>query len=85
MSAAPLDLPCREVVELVSEYLGHALTLEQRTQFDAHLETCPPCTTYLEQMKTVLSLASSLGKPASSEEVTQELKDLFERWHHEHS
>ena len=60
MSEKSLD-QCQEVVELVNEYLGHALTAEDRAAFEAHLATCPPCTTYLEQMKTVLNVASSLG------------------------
>ena len=80
MSHKPADVTCREVVELVSEYLGHALSVEDRTRFDAHLETCAPCTTYLEQIKAVLSAASALGKAPTPPEVEHELLALFERW-----
>jgi anti-sigma factor RsiW len=81
MSAKLRELLCKEVVELVNEYLGHRLTDDERRSFDAHLETCPPCTTYLEQLKTVLSVAGSLENRAASEGVEQELLSLFRTWH----
>ena len=80
MSERPVDLHCQRLVELVNEYLGHRLTVEERAAFDAHLETCPPCTTYLEQMKTVLTLARSLQGSDTSRDVEPQLLDLFERW-----
>ena len=80
MSGKPIDLQCRQVVELVNEYLGNTLMPEDRAAFEAHLETCPPCTTYLAQMKTVLATASSLDKAPPSTNVEQELMTLFQRW-----
>lgn len=81
MSAKPPDIVCQQVVELVNEYLGHTLTPEDRRAFDAHLQDCPPCTTYLEQMKTIVNLAGSLGEPAQPAEVEPQLLDMFRRWH----
>jgi anti-sigma factor (TIGR02949 family) len=52
------DLACTEEVELITDYLEGALPGEDRRRLEAHLETCPGCTEYLEQMKTV---AGSLG------------------------
>jgi len=74
---------CQEVVELVTEYLGHALSEADRAAFDAHLATCPPCTTYLAQMKTVLSLASSLGQGSPEADVEPQLMALFQHWRDE--
>lgn len=79
MSEKTLD-QCKEVVELVNEYLGHALTAEDRAAFDAHLATCPPCTVYLAQMRTVLDLASSLGQALPHTDVEPQLMALFQRW-----
>lgn len=81
MSAKLRELLCKEVVELVNEYLGHRLAEDERRAFDAHLETCPPCTTYLEQMKTVLKVAGSLEQSPVSADVEQELLTLFRGWH----
>jgi len=79
MSETSLD-QCQEVVELVNEYLGLALTAEDRAAFEAHLATCPPCTTYLAQMKTVLNVASSLGKASPPAEVEPQLMAMFQHW-----
>jgi anti-sigma factor RsiW len=68
------------VVELVNEYLGHALSAADRAAFEAHLVTCPPCSTYLAQMKTVLDLAGSLGQAAPHSEVEPQLMALFQHW-----
>lgn len=76
---------CQEVVELVNEYLGHALTPEDRTAFEAHLATCPPCTTYLTHMKTVLNVASSLGKDSPPADVEPQLMAMFQSWRDKNS
>ncbi|HEY5958825.1 MAG TPA: zf-HC2 domain-containing protein [Polyangiaceae bacterium] len=80
MSDKPMDLQCRQVVELVNEYLGNRLMPEDRAAFEAHLQTCPPCTTYLAQIETVLDTARSLAKVPPSANVEQELMALFQRW-----
>jgi anti-sigma factor RsiW len=52
------DVACIEEVELITDYLEGALPDADRRRLEAHLETCPGCTEYLEQMRTV---AGSLG------------------------
>jgi len=80
MNAKPID-KCQEVVELVNEYLGHRLTPDEQVAFEAHLATCPDCTTYLGQMKTVISTAGSLDNLPMPAEVETPLMALFEDWH----
>ena len=55
----PDDLACTEEVELITDYLEGALPDAQRARLEVHLETCPGCTEYLEQMRTI---AGSLGE-----------------------
>jgi anti-sigma factor RsiW len=55
------ELVCREAVEMVTDYLGDALAPEDRVRLEEHLRTCPPCTTYLEQIRSTLALAAALG------------------------
>jgi anti-sigma factor RsiW len=47
------DLACIEVVELVTDYLEGALGPEQTRRFEQHVDACPGCTEYLEQMRMV--------------------------------
>jgi len=80
MGRNAIDLMCKEVVELVSEYLGHTLDAEERVRFEKHLLTCPPRTAYFAQMKTTLEIAGGLDEAPPSTEVQQQLLHLFRRW-----
>jgi hypothetical protein len=75
------ELLCRELVELVTEYLGDTLTEQERARFEHHLLECPPCTEYLAQMKATIELAGTLGKSPSGEPLAQSLLDVFRGWH----
>ena len=83
MDSNALELVCREVVELVTEYLGGTLPAHDRERFDQHLATCPPCTAYLAQMRTTLELAAQLGSTTApaDDDVANQLGDMFRRWH----
>jgi hypothetical protein len=81
MGPNPIDLMCQELVELVTEYLGHTLAAEDCVRLEKHLLTCPPCTTYLAQMRTTLELSGELGQAAATDEVEQRLLGMFRRWH----
>ena len=52
------DLACTEEVEIMTDYLEGALPADEARRLERHLETCPGCTEYLEQMRTI---AGSLG------------------------
>jgi anti-sigma factor RsiW len=52
------DLACIDEVELVTDYLEGALPADDARRLERHLETCPGCTEYLEQMRTI---AGGLG------------------------
>ena len=66
----PGDLACVEQVELITDYLEGALPDAERTRVERHLETCPGCTEYLEQMR---SLAGGLG--GLREDLTPDSRD----------
>jgi hypothetical protein len=81
MAPNAIDLVCQELVELVTEYLGHTISAPERVRFEKHLLTCPPCTAYLAQMRTTLELAGELGQaPAAQNTGEQELLTVFRRW-----
>ena len=85
MTVEAIELVCRDVVELVSEYLGGTLSAVDRARFDEHLATCPPCTAYLAQVRTTLELSAELGASPEpdNDQVADRLGELFRRWHHE--
>jgi anti-sigma factor RsiW len=78
---APIDLPCQDVVELVTDYLSHALSPEDRAGVEKHLLTCPPCTAYLAQVRTTIRLTGELAVDAPAvEDAGRELLSIFRRW-----
>ena len=54
----PGGISCREVVELVTAYLDGALDEHDRARMEAHLELCPPCLEYVEQIRTTARVAA---------------------------
>jgi anti-sigma factor RsiW len=47
-----LTVVCRQVVELVTDYVEGALPGQVRDAVERHLRLCPPCVAYVEQMRT---------------------------------
>lgn len=67
------DLTCRELVELVTDYLDGALPDDVRARFEEHLALCAGCQTYLDQMRRT---AEHLGEiPVGS--ITDEMQDTL--------
>ncbi len=50
----PQEIPCRKVVEMVTDYLEGALSRRDRRRIEHHLAGCPHCSAYLEQMRETL-------------------------------
>ncbi|HEY2789663.1 MAG TPA: anti-sigma factor [Gaiellales bacterium] len=73
-------LVCREVVELVSDYLEGELDARDRTRFEAHLTTCDGCTAYVEQMRLTLRLAGRLDPEQLDPELRERLVAAFRDW-----
>ena len=50
------DLSCRELVDLVTDYLDDALPAGERARFEAHVAACEGCDRYVEQIRTTVRL-----------------------------
>jgi anti-sigma factor RsiW len=77
------DLACREVVELVTDYLEGALDERDRERFERHLGGCDGCTAYLEQMRLTLRLAGRLEPEAIDPAFRERLVAAFRGWEEE--
>ena len=73
----PDDLACREVVEMVTEYFEGVLPAEQAGRLERHLEVCPGCSEYLEQMRTLAVSLGGIGVEALPVEMRDELLAAF--------
>jgi predicted anti-sigma-YlaC factor YlaD len=73
-------LNCQEVVELVTDYLEQALLPETQAQFEEHIETCPGCEIYLEQVQQTIVMLRKLSEQQTFPETKQELLEVFQNW-----
>jgi anti-sigma factor RsiW len=76
-------LTCKEVVELVTDYLEDSLSSEMRDRFERHLTACDPCVTYLEQMRQTIATIGKLPEESISQPVLDTLLDHFRGWSRE--
>jgi anti-sigma factor RsiW len=80
MATVP-QLKCRELVELVTDYLEDRLTPADRRRFDEHIAGCEPCTRYLEQFRTTIRLVGRLREEDLEQQARDALLDAFRDWH----
>jgi anti-sigma factor RsiW len=73
-------LTCRQVVELVTEYLDGVMDPPRRARFEAHLAGCDGCTAYLEQFRTTVAVVGRLDADEVPEPVMNELLAAFRSW-----
>jgi anti-sigma factor RsiW len=77
----PGGISCREVVEIVTDYLEDALSAEERARMDAHLEACPPCVLYVEQIRTTRRLAAEAAAELEQRPDREALLAAFREFH----
>ena len=80
MFASNDDLPCQELVELVTDYLEGRLSASERLRFEAHLTACSGCRTYLEQMRQTVRALGRLSEASMEPEAKERLLAAFRDW-----
>lgn len=66
-AAAPEDLACRELVELVTDLLDGVLPAAWRDGVESHLADCDGCAEYVRQIRTTIeALGRGPGHPAAA-------------------
>ena len=66
------NVVCRQLVELVTDYLEGDLDPVERAAVDAHLAQCGHCHGYVEQVRRMLALTARTDEPA---EIPADLLD----------
>jgi anti-sigma factor RsiW len=74
------EMPCRELVELVSDYLEGHLQPHDRARFEAHLADCEDCGAYLEQMQQTIRALGRLPEESLSADARGALLAAFRDW-----
>jgi hypothetical protein len=71
-------LTCKEVVELVTDYLENVLLPGQRKQLEEHVADCPECAIY--QVRLTVGMLHQLGQEPVFPQTKQELLEIFRKW-----
>jgi anti-sigma factor RsiW len=74
------QLSCREVVELVTNYLEGALPPDERERFEEHIARCSGCGVYVEQIRTTIQVLGRVPAGTLSPEAERELLGAFRDW-----
>jgi anti-sigma factor RsiW len=74
------EMTCRELVELVTEYLEGTLPARDRVRFEQHVDECAYCGEYIEQMRLTVDALGRLSPESLAPETERELLGAFRGW-----
>ena len=70
-------LSCREIVELVTDYLEGDLDADTTTALEAHLDLCPGCARYVQQIRETVTALGDVSSDNLSTEAQAGLHEAF--------
>ena len=73
-------MTCRELVDVITGYIEGTLPAADRARMEAHLEECPSCRTYLQQMRDTIGALGSLREQQLAPETRAGLLEAFRGW-----
>jgi anti-sigma factor RsiW len=73
-------MSCKELVEVITEYLEGTMPPDERARFEYHLGRCPGCQTYLEQMRQTVRALGRLSEESIPPRARDELLKTFRGW-----
>ena len=73
-------MSCRELVELVTDYLDGALPPDRRAEVAAHFAECADCRRYLDQLQLTGHVVASLSTTTLTPAQRAEAVAAFRAW-----
>jgi anti-sigma factor (TIGR02949 family) len=80
MAESHEHITCREVVELVTEYLDDAMSADEASLFEQHLNFCDGCVWYVDQLRTTIAAAARVREEDLPPEARERLMSAFRDW-----
>jgi predicted anti-sigma-YlaC factor YlaD len=74
------EMTCKELVELVTDYLEGTLAEDLRLRMEDHLSQCDGCSNYLEQMRQTIRLTGRVREESLTSQQRDDLLRLFRDW-----
>ena len=76
----PNDPACRDVVEVLSDYLDGALDDDTKQVVETHLARCEGCDRALAQLRETVRVTGMLSEEQLTEEQRTTLLEAFRGW-----
>ena len=73
-------ITCKELTEVLTDYLEGAMAPEDRAALETHLVLCDGCTTYVEQMRQVIRTVHELRVDDVEATAPDSLLEAFRAW-----
>jgi anti-sigma factor RsiW len=73
-------MSCKELVEVITEYIEGTLPPAERARFEEHLGVCDGCQNYLEQMRLTIRSLGRLTEESIPPSAREELLRVFRHW-----
>ncbi len=73
-------MTCKELVDLITEYLEGALSASDRLRFEQHVDRCSPCRIYVEQMRQTIRAVGKLSEESIPDDAKALLLRVFDDW-----
>lgn len=70
---------CREVIDLLGDYLGVALAEPDVEALERHLADCPPCRAYLATYRKTARITARAMDAEMPDELEARLRDFLRR------
>jgi anti-sigma factor RsiW len=78
-SGGSADLECRQIAELLGDYLEGALSRETRELIDFHIDGCPPCVAFVNTYKGAMDATRRLPDVPIPPELKSRLLAVLKR------
>jgi anti-sigma factor RsiW len=77
------EMSCRELVDLVTDYLEGTLPRRDRRRFERHIRGCEHCRAYLGQMRITIAATGRLTEAGLDPAARAALIEAFRGWRRE--
>ena len=72
-SGAPSELECRQIAELLGDYIDGTLPSHLRDLIDFHIDGCQPCVAFMNTYRSTINATRTLASTPIPPELKQRL------------
>ncbi len=73
-----IQITCRQMVEVLQDYVSGELSVEHAQHVQIHLQACPPCVAFVESYKVTISISQKLPQQPIPDSLQQRLAKAME-------